>query len=352
MEALRKCFEKISVQNQLYSALAATGAGFLSCHIFFMILFLVCFLLVAGVLADSSYKSSSALFGNGVNLQPSYYNNGDVEFGWSVMKEYSKIKTVRIEIEPDKVTQGQSWIAEAHANGYTVIATYHKYTVLGSDDPNEVQEAADWWLTNYKTLSSSGDIIINMMNEWGSHDMTPATYAAAYNSAISTVRQVYSGYIILDCAGWGQETATSVAAVKGTNGATPITDDKIILSVHAYPNGYNAGLGHTLQASDLDNLATAGTLCIIGKAITLFLLPLVLICALTVGEFGSEPSSGPSDWQGIAKHATSLGWSILGWAWNGDGGSVMNMVTPSWASNATATSFEVNDYFALIYPLL
>lgn len=220
---------------------------------------------LVGVFADSTHKSSSTLFGNGVNLQPSYYNNGDVEFGWSVMKNYPNIKTIRIEIEPDKVSQGQSWIAEAHANGYNVIATYHKYTVLGSDDPAEVQEAADWWLTNYKTLSSSGAITINMMNEWGSHDMTAATYSSAYNAAIAKVRQVYDGYIILDCAGWGQETATSVAAVKGTSGASPITDSKIILSVHSYPNGYNSGLGHYLQPSDLDNLTTAGTLCIIGK---------------------------------------------------------------------------------------
>jgi len=292
----------------------------------------VCSLLASFASVSSVKFSSSSLFGNGVNLQPSYYNNGDVSFGWSVMKSYPKIKTVRIEIEPDKVTEGQSWIAEAHSQGYIVIATYHKCAVLGSDDPSEVQTAADWWVTNYKTLSSSGEIIINMMNEWGSHDMTAYIYATTYNAAIATVRQVYSGYIILDCAGWGQETATSVAAVAGTSGVA-ITDPKIILSVHSYPSGYNAGLGHTLEPSDLDNLATAGTLCIIG-------------------EFGSEPSDGESNWMAIVEHATTLGWSVLGWAWNGDGGTVMNMVTPSWASNATSTEFTVNTYFDLIYPLL
>lgn len=72
----------------------------------------------------------------------------------------------------------------------------------------------------------------------------------------------------------------------------------------------------------------------------------------TSGEFGSGDASGPSDWKGIVQHATSLGWSVLGWAWNGDGGSVMNMVTPSWASNSTVTSFVVNYYFELVYPLL
>jgi len=28
----------------------------------------------------------AALFGNGVNLQPSYYNGGNVNFGWDLMK--------------------------------------------------------------------------------------------------------------------------------------------------------------------------------------------------------------------------------------------------------------------------
>ena len=49
--------------------------------------------------------TSGYLYGHGVNLQPSYYNNGNVNFGWSLMKSYTKIKTVRIEVEPDKVTQ-------------------------------------------------------------------------------------------------------------------------------------------------------------------------------------------------------------------------------------------------------
>jgi mannan endo-1,4-beta-mannosidase len=60
-------------------------------------------------------------FGNGINLQPSYFNNGNVTFGWSLMKKYSQIKTVRIEIEPDKVSQAVNWIKEAKTNGYQVL---------------------------------------------------------------------------------------------------------------------------------------------------------------------------------------------------------------------------------------
>ncbi|MGF6849732.1 hypothetical protein QFZ51_004967 [Chitinophaga sp. W3I9] len=68
-----------------------------------------------------------------------------------------------------------------------------------------------------------------------------------------------------------------------------------------------------------------------------------------VGEFGT--GSGSANWSGLTNYAKSKGWTVLGWAWNGDGGS-LNMVTPSWATNPTATSFSTNSYFTTIYSLL
>src|SRR5437667_8859508 len=49
----------------------------------------------------------TAGFGNGVNLQPSYDFGGNVDLGWSFMKTSPKIKTVRIEIEPNRVTNAK-----------------------------------------------------------------------------------------------------------------------------------------------------------------------------------------------------------------------------------------------------
>jgi len=89
------------------------------------------------------HVEATAGFGNGVNLQPSYYNGGNPNFGWSLMKQQSKIKTVRIEIEPGYVTQAKSWISQARSNGYAVIATYHKASVLGSDNTAELNAAAN-----------------------------------------------------------------------------------------------------------------------------------------------------------------------------------------------------------------
>lgn len=282
--------------------------------------------LVALVLGSSVH---AGIVPNGVNLQPSYYNNGNVNFGWSLMNANGKIQTCRIEIEPDKVTQAKTWISQARSNGKTVIATYHKASVLGTDSTTELNNAANWWRSNYSTLHASGSFTVNLMNEWGDHNLTAASYASAYNTAISLVRGVYSGRIIIDIPGWGQETAVASSAVKGYNtGGVKINDTNIALSAHIYPGAWNQALNHWVQTSDLDDLASAGRPCLLG-------------------EFGSGGSGG-CDWSGVVDHAKSLGWTVIGWAWNGDGGS-MNMVTPSWAQNATATSFSQSSYWSTVY---
>jgi len=282
---------------------------------------------ISVALAGVSAVSFAGEFGNGVNLQPSYYNNGNVDMGWSLMKSKGNIKSVRIEIEPGKETQGKTWIAQAKSNGYTVIATYHKSSVLGSDSASELATAGSWWSSNYNNLAAAGAIVVNVMNEWGSHNISSNSYASAYNTAISSVRSKYSGRIVIDIPGWGQETATAAAAIKGTNG-TKINDTYIVPSIHAYPGAWNQGKNAWLAKSDVDDLGSAGR-------------------GVVVGEFGNG-GSGSSDWSGIVDYAKGKGYNVLGWAWNGDGGS-MNMVTPSWSSNATATSFSTSSYFSVVY---
>lgn len=287
---------------------------------------------VMPAVAPAPSAAEEGVFGNGVNLQPSYYNNGNVTIGWPLMKQQTKIKTVRIEIEPDKVSQAKTWIRDARNNGFAVIATYHKSSVLGSDAASELTAAANWWRSNYAALAASGSFTINLMNEWGSHSITANAYATAYNNAISIVRQVYSGSIIIDIPGYGQETRTAADAVKGTGGPK-ITDTKIILSTHIYPGAYNQGRNRSLVNADLDEMASAGRPCI-------------------VGEFGNDSGGYTgANWSGLVDYAKSKGWTVLAWCWNGDGGS-MNMVTPAWKSNATATSFSLSSYFNVVYPKL
>ena len=283
-------------------------------------------LVVPFALAFLAATSSGSAATNGANLQPSYYNNGNVNMGWSLMNANTKIKAVRIEIEPDKVTQAKTWISQARSNGKSVIATYHKATVLGSDSSSELTAAGNWWRSNFSTFNASGSFQVNLMNEWGSHNISSNSYASSYNTAISLTRQVYSGNIIIDIPGWGQESKTAAQAVTGANG-TRINDTNITLSVHLYPGDWNQGNNHWFQTSDLFEMGGVGRTCM-------------------VGEFGT--GSGSSDWSGLVDTARNAGWSVLGWSWNGDGNS-LNMVTPSWAQNSTATSFSKSSYFNTIY---
>lgn len=281
--------------------------------------------MAAAALAVTVGTASAA--SNGVNLQPSYYNNGNVNFGWSLMNANSKIRTVRIEIEPGKETQARTWISQARSNGKTVIATYHKSAVLGSDSTSELTAAGNWWRNNYSNLSSAGSIQVNLMNEWGSHNLSSNSFASAYNTAISLVRSRYGSNIVVDISGWGQETVVATNAVRGTNG-TRINDTNITLSAHVYPGAWNQAVNRWLNSADLNLMrSSSGRTCILG-------------------EFGT--GSGGANWSAMVDNCRNNGWSILGWAWNGDGGS-LNMVTPSWAQNSGATSFSKSGYFNTIY---
>lgn len=267
--------------------------------------------------------------GNGINLQPSYYNGGNCDLGWNLMKQNTNIKTVRIEVEPGQETNAKRWISEAKSNGFTVIVSYHKSSVLGSDSTGELNAAATWWKNNYSYLG--GNFIVNLSNEWGSHNITPAAFASAYNAAITEIRKVYSGTIIIDIPGWGQETATAACAVKGcSTGQTKINDTKIILSAHIYPGAYNQAKGRYMNTSDIDDLASSGRPCMIG-------------------EFGNSGGSG-ADWSGIVDYAKNKGWTILGWVWNGDGGS-MNMITPQFQSftSGSPKTYYTSSYFNVVY---
>lgn len=288
------------------------------------------------------------LAGNGVNLQPSYYNNGNADLGFPLMKQQSKIKTVRIEIEPTQVSNAIRWIKEASDNGYTIICTYHKAAVLGSDQLQDLLDGANWWKTNYAALSASGKFYINLMNEWGSHNLSATNYADDYNQAITIVRTVYSGTIIIDVPGYGQETYVATNAVLGLGtGSIKIDDTNIALSTHIYPGNYvgqhiNAsgsfGSGGNMVKADLDYMATSGRTCL-------------------VGEFGSE-TNGTTDWSGLVDYAKSKSWTILGWSWAGDGGdgvhAKMNMISPNFQpyTASAAYPYTTSSYFNVVYDKL
>lgn len=266
--------------------------------------------------------------GNGVNLQPSYYFNGNVDLGLNLMKQYDKITTIRLEIEPFvPIETVKRWISEAKAANYTLICTYHRYQDNTSGDQNALMKATDWWVENYAELRKSGPFYVNLMNEWGAISTTADQYMAAYNKAIDKVRKVYQGPIIICVSFAGNRADITYNAIMGnTTSRKKINDANIILSTHIY--------GYSLLQSKADYklLASTGKQCIIG-------------------EFGKTAGV---DWSKLVDDAKSLGWPILGWAWNGDGGSgtevFLNMIAPQF--QPSPIEYQITPYFESIYSKL
>lgn len=187
----------------------------------------------------------------------------------------------------------------------------------------------------------------------GSHDQTAASYAQAYNDAIPLIRSVYTGALVLDLPGWGQETRTA-------GDASPLlADPHLVFSAHIYPQAYNQAAGRYVIPADMtDLLQQSGRPCIIGEfgdieassvestltAIAKYVLNTAIIAAAVEGE--------QCDVKAVVEVAKESGFqAVYGWAWNGDGGQ-LNMLAPSWSEAPTAEKYGETDYFWTILNLL
>jgi len=106
-------------------------------------------------------------------------------------------------------------------NGYFVIATFHSAAMLSDpqkmDNPDELVAAVNWWAAYYPMLCKKGTFISNLMNEWGSHNISAANCSLTYNQALAIVRKVYSAPIVVDPSGYGQEADTASQALNGAS---------------------------------------------------------------------------------------------------------------------------------------
>lgn len=284
----------------------------------------------------------NAPFGSGVNIQASYFNGGKNHIGYDLMNNYSKIKTVRIEIEPDKVSiaTAKKWIQDAQNAGFQVIATYHDKDKLASNSISDLNGAANWWKARYDDLG--GDFIINIMNEWGGHYLSSTTYGNAYDDAINIIRST-PGYgstrpIIIDLPGYGQ------GATRAADAASLIHDGNYYFSAHIYRDAYNGATNSPLSAAHLDYLSNKHSKCI-------------------VGEFGYKTDVPNNvNVNNLVAWARGCGWPLFGWSWIRDDDSDMNMVKSNFGAPNnkvvnltvnTANPYSVNQpYFNSIYGML
>ncbi|MCP9763712.1 hypothetical protein EGI31_12170 [Lacihabitans soyangensis] len=270
-----------------------------------------------GATEESNFTNAS-----GVNLQPSFTNNGDVNAGWNYMKSFDEINAVRIEINPEagggmatQVNNAARLIKEASGYGYQIIATYHPNKLGDNSTNRDIQNAGRFWKENYAKLSSNGTapFIINLINEWGSHDISAKNFADQVNSALDDVYDApvhprdggtgnYNKKVIIDAPGYGQETYTLKQAIPMIKANYR---NKLILSAHIYPacgvqNRPDNKPG-PMNTNDLAIMAQTGLPCILG-------------------EFGSYSKGGGSaDWSKMVDYARIKSWPIFAWAWCGDG---------------------------------
>lgn len=262
-------------------------------------------------------EEAPPIFPNGVNLQHSYTDHGNVEVGWALMKKYENIKTLRIEINPEnnndaaaQVNNAKRIIQEATAKKYNIIVTYHPNKLGNESTDTEIINAGKFWTNYYNTLSNNNKIkfTINLINEWGAHTIKAGDYAKQVNLALAKVYATsYTGKVIIDAPGYGQETYTLVQALKSI---TATYRDKLILSAHIYPSCYvynrpNGKAKGYMTNADLDIMQKNE-----------FKLPCIL------GEFGSySKDGGKAEWSNLVAYAKGkgMGWPVIGWAWCGDG---------------------------------
>jgi hypothetical protein len=144
-----------------------------------------------------------------------------------------------------------------------------------------------------------------------------------YNPAISLIRTVYAGDIIIDLPGLGQDAGIAADAV------ALFTDQNIALSAHIYKDSWNGSA--TFSKQDIDRIIQTGKPCLVGE----------------FGPIENTPGTGHCNWADCVKYAKKKGMTVIGWCWNGDGRG-HNMISPSWEEDPL-DDMQPSAYFNEIY---
>jgi len=86
-----------------------------------------------------------------------------------------------------------------------LIAIVEVHDATGSDNIQDLQKAADFWIEMKSALiGNEANVILNIANEWGGA-WDSANWAAGYQQVIPKLRNAgIKNTLMVDCAGWGQ----------------------------------------------------------------------------------------------------------------------------------------------------
>ena len=175
-----------------------------------------------------------------------------------------------------------------------LIAIVEAHDATGSDNIQDLENAANYWMEMKDALIGNEDhVILNIANEWaGSWDSS--TWASGYQQVIPKLRNTgIKNTIMVDCAGWGQYPKSIADA--GQSVLQSDSQKNIMFSIHMYEY---AGAYGAVQNNIDSSLAVGAPLCI--------------------GEFGIKHTNGPIDYKTIMSYSQAKGVGYLGWSWKGN----------------------------------
>ncbi|MFI3835589.1 cellulase family glycosylhydrolase [Streptococcus equinus] len=176
-----------------------------------------------------------------------------------------------------------------------LIAIVEVHDATGSDNIQDLQKAADFWIEMKSALiGNEANVILNIANEWGGA-WDSANWAAGYQQVIPKLRNAgIKNTLMVDCAGWGQYPQSIAEA--GQSVVQADSQHNIMFSIHMYEY---AGAYGDVQ-SNIDSALNVGV-------------------PLCIGEFGIKHTNGPVDYKTIMSYSQSKGVGYLGWSWKGNG---------------------------------
>ena len=175
-----------------------------------------------------------------------------------------------------------------------LIAIVEAHDATGSDNIQDLENAANYWMEMKDALIGNEDhVILNIANEWGGA-WDSSNWAAGYQQVIPKLRNVgIKNTIMVDCAGWGQYPKSIADA--GQSVVQSDSEHNLIFSIHMYEY---AGAYGAVQNNIDSSLAVGAPLCI--------------------GEFGIKHTNGPIDYKTIMSYSQAKGVGYLGWSWKGN----------------------------------
>ena len=202
------------------------------------------------------------------------------------------ITTFNVDINKTSLSEIQKLIKLCKDNKLIAIVEVHDAT--GSDNIQDLQKAADFWIEMKSALiGNEANVILNIANEWGGA-WDSANWAAGYQQVIPKLRNAgIKNTIMVDCAGWGQYPKSIADA--GQSVVQADSQNNIVFSIHMYEY---AGAYGAVQNNIDSSLNVGAPLCI--------------------GEFGIRHVDGPIDYKTIMSYSQSKGVGYLGWSWKGN----------------------------------